>query len=72
MCIVLKNSDDLEEIFSSCTACQASCYEMQKLSLHFGYKLKLLSNDLKLVGAVIVILEMRIVASKQFLRDVPR
>lgn len=55
MCIAVKYSDDLEEIFSSC---QASCYEVQKLSLHFGYKLKLLNNDLKLVGAVIIILEM--------------
>lgn len=53
MCIALKCCDDLEEIFFSC---QALCYEVQKLSLHFGYKLKLLSNDLKLVGAVIVIL----------------
>lgn len=72
MCIVLKDSDDLEEIYSSCTDFQASCYEVQKLSLHFDYKLNLLSNDLKLVGAVIVILEMWIVASKWFLRDVPR
>lgn len=53
MCIALKHSDDLEEMFFSC---QASCYEVQILSLHFGYKLKLLSNDLKLVGVVIVIL----------------
>lgn len=58
MCIALKHSDDLEEIFSSNTDCQASCYEVQKLHLHFDYKLKLLSDDIKLVAALIIILEM--------------